>query len=733
MSEPSLGPPAERRPDCDLGEHRAQRRHRAADHVSTSDSVAGRGEQQRPLSRGCQGHGDCHHHHHSDWGGERVQLGFAMAAMLLLAAGWILHWTAAAESTLSGFLIALSLFFGGFFATIDAVSGLLARRFQIDFLMVLAALGAAYIDHATEGALLLVLFSLGHAAEHYAMGRAKRSIEALSELRPTSATLLDEPSGRTREVPVEQLQVGDVVVVRPDSRIAADGVVVFGSSSVDQAAVTGESIPVDKTPVPHFDPRVEDWHGLPSEHKLYAGTINGGGAMHVRVTRTADDMTLARVIRMVTDAKTLRSPTQRLTASFERYFVPAVLVLVGMLMLAFLVIDEPFASSLYRAIGVLVAASPCALALATPSAVLSAVARGGHDGVLFKGGGPLEQLGQVEAIAVDKTGTLTVGKPEVVDCVVSPDRSQPEVLQIAAAVERLSDHPLASAVVRAAETHSVPVPPEDVSVSGADTQPSPPIAEKVQRLTGFGIRADYQGQPVWVGNARMFAQDSADPDLQAVPLPDWVAKADQELQDRGRTTMIVRHGEEYLGVIGLLDTPRPSAVELANSLKRMGISQLVMLSGDNQQAAQAIADQVGIDQVFGGLSPEDKLRRVREIAQQRPIAMIGDGVNDAPALAVASVSVAMGAAGSDVALETADVALMADDLSKLPFAIALSRQAARIIRQNLWISLGMIAVLVPAAILGLNLVAAVVFHEGSTLLVVANALRLLSFRPQSSE
>lgn len=690
---------------------------------------AGHELSDKPSRGNCQEQGDCHHHHHSDWGGERVQLGFAVAAMLLLVAGWLVRWAGTGQATLGGYLIGLSMFFGGFFAAIDAVSGLWARRFQIDFLMVLAALGAAYIGHATEGALLLVLFSLGHAAEHYAMGRAKRSIEALSELRPTSATLLDESSGLTREVPIEELQVGDVVVVRPDSRIAADGVVVMGASSVDQAAVTGESIPVDKTAAPDFDPRVDDWRSLPSEHKLYAGTINGGGAMRLRVTRAADDMTLARVIRMVTDAKTLRSPTQRLTASFERYFVPLVLVLVSCLTLAFLVIDEPFTDSLYRAIGVLVAASPCALALATPSAVLSAVARGGRAGVLFKGGGPLEQLGRVEAIAVDKTGTLTVGKPEVVDCIVAPDQSQAKVLAIAAAVERLSDHPLASAVVRAAEAQPLPTPSLSVPASASESLPSPLVAENAQRLTGFGIRADYQGQPVWVGNARMFTQFSEDAELLAVPVPDWVAEADQELQRRGRTTMIVRHGERYLGVIGLLDTPRPSAMTLARSLHQLGISQLVMLSGDNQQAAEAIGDQVGIDQVFGGLSPEDKLRAVSEIAQERPVAMIGDGVNDAPALAVATVSVAMGAAGSDVALETADVALMADDLSKLPFAVALSRQASRIIRQNLWISLGMIAVLVPASLLGLNLVAAVVFHEGSTLVVVANALRLLSFRP----
>lgn len=728
MTEPTLGAPAERHHSRTGCEHSHQHRHNGYACTTARGPKDGRTRSDRSQGQGCQSHGGCHQHHHSNWGGERVQLGFAVAAMLLLVAGWLVRWIDS-TSVAGGYLLALSMVFGGFFAAIDAVTGILARRFQIDFLMVLAALGAAYIGHAIEGALLLVLFSLGHAAEHYAMGRAQRSIEALSELRPTSATLLDPASGQTRDVPIEELQVGDVVVVRPDSRIAADGVVVFGASSVDQAAVTGESIPVDKTPVPRFNPLVDDWHSLPSEHKLYAGTINGGGAMQLRVTRTADDMTLARVIRMVTDAKTLRSPTQRLTASFERYFVPAVLVLVSLLMLAFLVIDEPFSNSLYRAIGVLVAASPCALALATPSAVLSAVARGGRDGVLFKGGGPLEQLGQVEAIAFDKTGTLTVGKPAVVDCIVAPGQTQAYVLGIAAAVERLSDHPLAHAIVSAAEErYGTPPAAKDVK-QPAEFGARLPIAQNAERLTGFGMRAICDGLPVWVGNARMFAQGTDDANWSVVPLPDWVKLADQELQQRGRTTMIVRQGDRFLGVIGLLDTPRPSAASLAKSLRQLGISQLVMLSGDNQQAAQAIADQVGIDQVYGGLSPEDKLRLVSEISQHRPIAMIGDGVNDAPALAAATVSVAMGAAGSDVALETADVALMADDLSKLPFAVALSRQASRIIRQNLWISLGMIAVLVPAALFGLNLVAAVVFHEGSTLLVVANALRLLSFRP----
>jgi Cd2+/Zn2+-exporting ATPase len=716
--------------------HVIRQTHHVHDHGSASHGIAG---------HACGSHDCGHQHYHSDLGGEAVQLGFAVAAASLLIAAVTIQWLspsglpALGPYSITQLLLAGSFFFGGFFTTIDAVIGLRARRFQIDFLMIVAALGAAYIGHVAEGALLLVLFSLGHAAEHYALGRAQRSIEGLAKLRPTSATLWDEASGQTQEVAIEALQIGDTVVVRPDSRIAADGVVVYGESSVDQSAVTGESVPVDKLPLTGFDPSTTDWQALPAQHKLFAGTINGEGAMRLRVTRTAEDMTLARVMRMVQEARTHRSPTQRLTEQFERYFVPAVLGFVILLLFAFVVIDEPFSRSLYRAIAVLVAASPCALALATPSAVLSAVARGGRDGVLFKGGGPLEQLGQVHTIALDKTGTLTVGKPRVVDVITATGITRSELLSVAAAVEALSDHPLARAIVDAAESEQAPTLTCSI--------------EEIHRVTGRGIRATVDGNAVWVGNLRMFSEPTvpAEPavpaerstrdkegtgrlDWRAVdgvspPLIQWVIDAEQSLKSHGRSTMIVCRGTEFLGVIGLMDVPRAHAAAMVAELSRIGIGQVVMLSGDNQLAAQAIADQVGIDQVFGDLSPEDKLNAIEKLMQNHPVAMIGDGVNDAPALAAATVSVAMGAAGSDVALETADVALMADDLSKLPLAVSLSRQASRVIRQNLWISLGMIAILVPASLMGLQLAVAVVFHEGSTLLVVANALRLLAYQP----
>jgi Cd2+/Zn2+-exporting ATPase len=700
--------------------------HQQCDHKSDSPKH----KHSHSHTHKCEHNGCGHTHVHLNLGGEKLQLAFAIASAVLLAASWLLSPFAFTSQpvigplTVAQTLVAASIFFGGFFASIDAIYGLWARRFQIDFLMIVAALGAVYIGHASEGALLLVLFSIGHAAEHYALQRAQRSIEGLAKLRPTTATLLDEATGETREVAIEELKIGDTVVVRPDSRIAADGVVVDGDSSVDQSAVTGESVPVDKAPRADFDPRTCDWQSLPAEHKLFAGTINGGGAMRLRVTRTADDMTLARVMRMVTEARAHRSPTQRLTEQFERYFVPAVLVFVVLLLFAFLVIDEPVSRSVYRAIAVLVAASPCALALATPSAVLSAVARGGRDGVLFKGGGPLEQLGRVEAIALDKTGTLTLGKPQVVDVITAEGLETADLLALVASVESLSDHPLANAIVIAADEQSA-----RSTTSAADLDVS-----EVQRQTGRGVHAMVDGETVWIGNARMFDDPLDVATGQRPPkMVDWIIAADESLKNDGRTTMIVCYGEDFLGVIGLMDVPRPTASAMIRSLRQIGIREIVMLSGDNQRAAQAIGDQVGIDRVFGDLSPEDKVKAIEKIGAQYPVAMIGDGVNDAPALATASVSVAMGAAGSDVALETAEVALMADDLSKLPLAVSLSRATSRIIRQNLWISLGMIAVLVPASLFGLQLGIAVIFHEGSTLLVVANALRLLAYQKSPDE
>ena len=419
---------------------------------------------------------------------------------------------------------------------------------------------------------------------------------------------------------------------------------------------------------------------------------------------------MARLVRMVTEAQAQRSPMQSFTERFEYFFVPGVLVLVGLLLLAWVVVDEPFAASFYRAMAVLVAASPCALAISVPSAVLSGIARAARGGVLIKGGGALESLGTLRSIAFDKTGTLTEGKPRLTDVVVASGALEQELLAVALAVEEGSDHPLAGAVVTGARERLGP------ATSGLSVT-------ALESITGRGVKAQLDGDLVHMGKPVLFSE------VGGAPLPAALALANERFVMAGRTTMIVRRGERYLGVLGLMDTPRPGAAQVMKELRSLGIERLIMISGDNQRVAESVAQAVGLTEAQGDLMPQDKVEAVKQLrASAGKVAMVGDGVNDAPAMANATVGIAMGAAGSDVPLETADVALMADDLTQLPFAVGLSRQASRIIRQNLCISLGVVAVLIPATLLGLNMGTAVIFHEGSTLLVVANALRLLAYQ-----
>ncbi|WP_454712968.1 heavy metal translocating P-type ATPase [Cupriavidus nantongensis] len=600
-------------------------------------------------------------------------------------------------------------FFGGFYTVREAIENLRLKKFEIDTLMLVAAAGAAALGAWAEGALLLFLFSLGHGLEHYAMGRAKRAIEALAALAPATASVRRE--GEVREVPVEELQVGDVVVVRPNERLPADGFLVKGASAVNQAPVTGESIPVDKQPVDDAAAARRKPDAVGAVSRVFAGTINGAGAIEVEVTRLSTDGALAKVVKMVNEAEAQKSPSQRFTEKFERIFVPAVLVLAVLLLFAGLVINEPFSATFYRAMAVLVAASPCALAIATPSAVLSGVARAARGGVLIKGGAPLENLGSLKAIAFDKTGTLTEGRPRITDVMVAEGVAEAELLSVAVAVESLSDHPLAAAIARDGRKR----------LEGS----SIPEASHLQSLTGRGVTATLCGKTVWIGKPDMFGADGI------APLSESMASAVQTLRSTGRTTMIVRQGDRDLGAIGLMDTPRASARAALEALRRLGITRMIMISGDHQRAAEAVAKDVGIDEAWGDLMPEDKVKAIQTLRAEAKVAMVGDGVNDAPAMANATVGIAMGAAGSDVALETADVALMADDLQHLPFVVGLSRHTRAIILQNVYISLGVVAFLLPATILGLGIGPAVAMHEGSTLIVVFNALRLLAYRDKS--
>jgi Cd2+/Zn2+-exporting ATPase len=650
-------------------------------------------------------------HSHGSGSGSKRELLFVAACGVLLAGGYLIERLLAVPEWVPLVLYVGSYFFGGFFTLREAIDNLRLRRFEIDTLMLVAAIGAAALGAWAEGALLLLLFSLGHALEHYAMGRAKRAIEALAELTPRTAQV--RRGDELQEVPVEALAVGDVIVVKPDARLPADGFVILGESSVNQAPVTGESIPVDKLAVADRAAARAQPSQLAAEHRVFAGTINGSGSLEVEVTRKSSETALAKVVRMVSEAEAQKSPTQRFTEKFERIFVPAVLGLTVLLLFAWVVVDEPFRDSFYRAMAVLVAASPCALAIATPSAVLSGVARAARGGVLVKGGGPLENLGSLSAIAFDKTGTLTIGKPRITDVIPAPGVDEKRLLAVAVAVEALSDHPLARAIVQDGREHL-----------GAVTLPE---ASGLQSLTGKGVSANVDGEPVIIGKAELFGADGVAP--LSVPMKNAVAA----LRADGRTTMVVRQGDHDLGAIGLMDTRRPGAKEALARLRAIGIRRMIMISGDHQSVADAVGRQVGIDEVMGDLMPEDKVDAIKKLRAKEKVAMVGDGVNDAPAMATATVGVVMGAAGSDVAMETADIALMADDLAKLPFAVGLSRVTRSIILQNVFVSLTVVALLVPATILGLSIGAAVAFHEGSTLIVVFNALRLLAYRDKTAE
>ena len=561
--------------------------------------------------------------------------------------------------------------------------------FDIDLLMLVAAAGAAAIGAFAEGAFLLFLFSLAHALEHAAMGKARNAIAALADLTPPTARVVAD--GREVEVPVGEVRVGQVVLVLPGERVPTDGTVRSGASSVNQAPITGESVPVEKGP----------------GAEVYAGTVNGEGALEVVTTRAAGDRTLDRVVRLVEEAQTQKAPTQRFTDRFARVYVPVVLVAVAALivvppLLGLLAWRESF----YRGMTMLVAASPCALALGTPAAVLAGIAQAARRGVLIKGGEYLEALGTLRALALDKTGTLTNGRPEVTELVPLPGVAADELLGVAAAVERRSQHPLARAVVRRAEAASLALPE----------------AGDLRSVTSRGVRSTVGGEPVEIGSLRLWQDD-------AVAVDPAVRAAVERLQADGQSAMAVRAGDRWLGAIGLADQPRPTARETVAELHALGVRPVVMLTGDHRLVGEAVGRAVGADAVVADLLPEGKVAAIEALVREHgQCGMVGDGVNDAPALARATVGIAMGGAGTAAALETADVALMADDLGMLPFAVGLSRRARGVIRQNVGIALAVIALLIVASLTGLiGIGVAVLLHEGSTLAVIANALRLLTY------
>ncbi len=655
-----------------------------------------RPERPEDLLKDHEGEHEEHEHSHvpkflPQWMQKRWDLILIVLGGLLLLFGWIgerfLGWPALVTL---GFFI-LSYLSSGYDTAVHAIPALFRGKFDTDTLMLAAAVGAAILGEWAEGAFLLFLFGLGHAGEHYALDKARNAINALGELMPKTAWV--RLGGEIVETPVAELAIDDVVIVRPGDRIPVDGVVILGDSAVDQSPITGESVPVQKS--------VHD--------EVFAGTINHEAALEVRVSHRPEDTTLSRVIKMVAEAQAQQSPTQQFTERFTAWFVPIVLILVVLVAVVPPLMGWlPLSDSFYRAMLLLVAASPCALAVGTPAAVLSGIARAARSGVLIKGGVHLENLGKLDVIAFDKTGTLTKGRFQVTDIVPLNGTNSDELLGIAASVEQQSNHPLAQAIVLAAQERKL----------------SLPSASELENVPGQGVRSQVGGQPVLIGSLKLF-EDGHEKEVD-----ESLRHQVENLENRGRTTMIVSHNGTFLGIIALSDVPRPTVVSVLSHLRELGIHQLIMLTGDNQFVAEQVGREVGVTEVKASLLPEDKLEMVKSLQKEYgAVAMVGDGVNDAPALATSTVGIAMGGAGTAVALETADVALMADDLCKLPFAVGLSRASRKIIQQNLAISLGVIGILIVTSVAGLvELSAAVIFHEGSTVLVALNALRLLGYQ-----
>ena len=581
---------------------------------------------------------------------------------------------------------------GGWFGLLASIEALKEKTLNVDLLMILAALGAAAIGQPAEGAILLFLFSLSNTLQTYAMDRSRKAIEKLLDLRPAQATV--RRGSRLTTVPIEKLTLGDIVLVRPGERFPIDGEVTSGTSDVDQATITGESMPVNK--------QLGDL--------VFAGTVNGTGSLEIKVTRLAKDTTLARIVKMVEDAQATKANTQRMLDTFEQRY--AIFVLIAAVLLIFvpwLALGQDFQPTFYRAMTWLVVASPCALVISTPASILSAIANGAKNGVLFKGGVHLEKTATLKVLAFDKTGTLTSGAPTLTAIQSFSDLKDDEILRLVAALESRSEHPLAKAIVQAAHKQIL----------------SLPTSTDFRAIPGQGVEGDVESHHLWVGNARMFTERGVD-------IPAIIMQKAVEMQEEGQTAMFIYSAttREFLGLLAVADTLREDAIEMIKALKLSGIEHVVMLTGDNTKVAAKIAASAGVDEFHADLLPQDKVVVLQSLQKKYgAVAMVGDGVNDAPSLATADIGIAMGGAGTDVAIETADVVLMSDDLRKIPFAIGLAHQARRVVWQNLTFSLGVIVVLIASAFgAQLPLPLGVVGHEGSTVLVVLNGLRLLAYK-----
>ena len=611
---------------------------------------------------------------------------FVLISSVFLLAGIIMQMSIGKESpfTIGAYLAAIAI--GGFHLFIAGFKNLFRFYFDMKTLMTIAIIGAAIIGEWMEGAIVVLLFAISEALESYSINKARKSLQALIDIAPKNASI--RRGDNIVQLHVDDIEVDDIMIIKPGEKIAMDGEIISGTSAVNQAAITGESIPVTK----HTDDEV------------FAGTINGEGSLEIRVSKLAKDTTLAKIVHLVEEAQAEKAPAQHFVDRFATYYTPAIMI-IALLVATIppLLFGADWSHFIYLGLATLVVGCPCALVVSTPVAIITAIGTAARHGVLIKGGVHLEETGRIQAIAFDKTGTLTNGMPAVTDIITLSETPEEETLKIASAIEAYSQHPIASAILRETKKRDI----------------SSYKAEQFQSLTGKGATAIVNGDRYFIGNDKLFVEEFS--------FSSNVEEQMNTLQTAGKTAMILGTKEEAIAIIAVADKVREKSRTVVEKLKALGIKHTFMLTGDNERTAKKIANEVGIENVKANLLPEEKLSIIEEIqSEHEHVAMVGDGINDAPALANANVGIAMGGAGTDVALETAHVTLMEDDLGKLPFTISLSRRAVSIIKQNISFALGLKIIALLLLIPGwLTLWIAIIADVGATLLVVFNAMRLM--------
>ncbi|RBP00004.1 heavy metal translocating P-type ATPase [Rossellomorea aquimaris] len=615
-------------------------------------------------------------------------------ASLFIAFGYLSSFVNGEENIVTSLLFLASMFIGGLSLFKVGLQNLLRFEFDMKTLMTVAVIGGAIIGEWAEVAIVVILFAISEALERFSMDRARQSIRSLMDIAPKEA--LVRRNGQEIMIHVDDITVGDIMIVKPGQKIAMDGVVVSGYSAVNQAAITGESVPVEKT--------VDD--------EVFAGTLNEEGLLEVKITKLVEDTTISKIIHLVEEAQGERAPSQAFVDKFAKYYTPIIMIIAALVAIVPpLFFDLSWETWIYQGLAVLVVGCPCALVISTPISIVSAIGNAAKKGVLVKGGVYLEEMGALKAIAFDKTGTLTKGVPAVTDFnVLNKQINEKELLSIITALEYRSQHPLASAIMKKAEE-------ENITYSEVQV-------EDFSSITGKGIKGIVNGTTYYIGSPKLFKEllnGDFDNDLE---------KNVTTLQNQGKTAMVVGTDKEILAVIAVADEVRESSKEIIQKLHQLGIKKTIMLTGDNKGTANAIGGQVGVSDIQAELMPQDKLDLIKQLTSEYGnVAMVGDGVNDAPALAASNVGIAMGGAGTDTALETADVALMGDDLRKLPFTIKLSRKALNIIKANITFAIAIKLIALLLVIPGwLTLWIAILSDMGATLLVALNGLRLMKVK-----